>query len=73
MYDSDDDGDVAMGPTVAELSDDDGYVSPEFELPSDSEGSEDEQPPSKKAKQNPASTTLEEEEELALKMLRSRR
>ena len=38
-----------------------------------SEGSEDEQPPSKKAKQNPASTTLEEEEELALKMLRSRR
>ncbi|KAI0664113.1 DEAD-domain-containing protein [Cubamyces menziesii] len=73
MYDSDDDGDVAMGPTVAELSDDDGYVSPEFELPSDSEGSADEQPPSKKAKQNPASTTLEEEEELALKMLRSRR
>ncbi|KAH9903502.1 DEAD-domain-containing protein [Cubamyces lactineus] len=73
MYDDDDDGDVAMGPTVAELSDDDGYVSPEFDLPSDSEGSEDEQPPSKKAKQNPGTTSLEEEEELALKMLRSRR
>ena len=70
----DDDGDVAMGPTVAELSEDDGYVSPEFDLPSasDEEESEDERPPAKKARKA-ALSTLQEEEELALQMLRSRR
>ncbi|KAI0356989.1 DEAD-domain-containing protein [Trametes cingulata] len=80
-YYDDEDGDVAMGPTVAELSEDDGYVSPEFDLPSASEDeeSEYERPPPKKAKTSaPANkqtggTTLEEEEQLALQMLRSRR
>ncbi|KAI8989191.1 DEAD-domain-containing protein [Trametes punicea] len=79
-YYEEEDGDVAMGPTVAELSEDDGYVSPDFDLPSDSED-ESERPPSKKTKVDsstgslgkPQSTTLEEEEELALKVLRSRR
>ncbi|RDX46437.1 DEAD-domain-containing protein [Lentinus brumalis] len=75
--DDDDTGDVTMGPTVAELSEDDGYASPEFDLPSDSEGeeSEFERPPSKKPRKEPGATasTLEEEEELALQMLRSRR
>ncbi|KAI0634181.1 DEAD-domain-containing protein [Trametes polyzona] len=74
-YYSDEDGDVPMGPTVAELSEDDGYVSPEFDLPSGSDDeSEYERPPQKKAKTSaPVATTLEEEEELALQMLRSRR
>ncbi|KAL1948548.1 hypothetical protein VTO73DRAFT_12623 [Trametes versicolor] len=76
-YDSDD-GDVAMGPTVAAPSDDDGYVSPEFDLSSGSdEESEFERPPTKKTKTTAptrtAASTLEEEEELALQMLRSRR
>ncbi|KAI0718427.1 P-loop containing nucleoside triphosphate hydrolase protein [Cerioporus squamosus] len=75
--DDDDLGDVAMGPTVAELSEDDGYASPEFDLPSHSEGeeSEFEKPPSKKPRKEarPMASTLEEEEELALQMLRSRR
>ena len=65
-----------MGPTIAELSEDDGYVSPEFDLPSESEDEEYERPPpSKKSRKNaaPAVSTLEEEEELALQMLRSRR
>ncbi|KAH9848528.1 DEAD-domain-containing protein [Lenzites betulinus] len=71
---SGEDGDIAMGPTVAELSDDDGYVSPEFDLPSGSDNeAEYERPPQKKARTRPAATTLEEEEELALQMLRSRR
>ncbi|KAI0372411.1 DEAD-domain-containing protein [Pilatotrama ljubarskyi] len=80
-YYDDEAGDVAMGPTVAALSDDDGYVSPEFDLPSASEDeeSEYERPPPKKAKttaanhKKPEGTTLEEEEELALQVLRSRR
>ncbi|CDO72120.1 hypothetical protein BN946_scf184962.g63 [Trametes cinnabarina] len=77
-YDSE--GDVAMGPTVAGLDDDDGYVSPDFDLPSESESEDEwERPPPKKAKHATATraetggTTLEEEEELALQMLRSRR
>ncbi|KAI0827473.1 DEAD-domain-containing protein [Trametes gibbosa] len=70
---SDEDGDVAMGPTVAELSEDDGYISPEFDLSSRSDDEDVyERPPQKKAKTRPAATTLEEEEELALQMLRNR-
>ncbi|KAI0745161.1 DEAD-domain-containing protein [Earliella scabrosa] len=71
----DDDGDAVLGPTVAELSEDDGYVSPEFDLPSASDGEEssDERPPAKKARKAAALSTLQEEEELALQMLRSRR
>ncbi|KAI0772732.1 DEAD-domain-containing protein [Trametes elegans] len=82
FHDDEDDADGALGPTVAELSEDDGYVSPDFGLPSASENddSEDERPPSKRPKTTAvrstrpsAGTTLEEEEELALQMLRSRR
>ena len=73
------DGGVA-GPTVAEFSDDDGYVSPEFDLPPEEEGggseSESEvERPSKRVRKNarPTTSTLEEEEELALQMLRTKR
>ena len=70
---------VAM---LAPPDEDDGYVSPEFDLPSESE---DEAPPAKRhkhSKKGPGSkgrqpgtgaATLEEEEELALQLLRSRR
>lgn len=66
----------AAGPTVAELSDDDGYVSPEFDIPSDSDGEvgEDVRPPLKKPRKAAApASTLEEEEQLALQLLRNRR
>ncbi|EMD36799.1 hypothetical protein CERSUDRAFT_114703 [Gelatoporia subvermispora B] len=76
--------DGAFGPTAAPLAeDDDGYVSPEFDLPSGSD-SEDErdhwEPPSKRAKVSSAKSrapaadnSLQDEEELALQLLRSRR
>ena len=75
FYDEDDDGYVG-GPVVAEYSEDDGYVSPEFDLPSASDDeSRSARPPMKKPRttEAPAESTLEAEEELALKMLRSRR
>ncbi|KAH9928023.1 DEAD-domain-containing protein [Epithele typhae] len=69
------DGEVT-GPIVAGPSDDDGgYISPEFDLPSESEGeaeADERQPPSKKARTHVVSR-LAEEEELVLQMLRSRR
>ena len=70
---------VAM---LAPPDEDDGYVSPEFDLPSESE---DDAPPAKRnkpshkqpdgkaRKPDTGATTLEEEEELALQLLRSRR
>ncbi|EIN14558.1 DEAD-domain-containing protein [Punctularia strigosozonata HHB-11173 SS5] len=73
------DTETALGPTVNSL-DDDGYVSPEFELPSESEDAST--PPAKRPKSSTngetlgprkQATSLEEEEELALQMLRSRR
>ncbi|KAJ3865933.1 P-loop containing nucleoside triphosphate hydrolase protein [Lentinula novae-zelandiae] len=54
----------------AEPSDDDGYVSPEFDLPSESE---EESRPSKRSKVARPSSALEDEEELALALLRSSR
>ncbi|KAI0767518.1 DEAD-domain-containing protein [Fomes fomentarius] len=75
-YGGDEEGGAA-GPTVAELSDDDGYVSPEFDIPSDSDGEvgEDVRPPLKKPRRAaaPVASTLEEEEQLALELLRNRR
>ncbi|KAI0073614.1 DEAD-domain-containing protein [Panus rudis PR-1116 ss-1] len=68
----------AMAPTVAPLPEDDGYVSPDFDLPSGSE-SEGEVPPPKRQKNAkkhsgpPEPTSLEQEEELAMQLLRSRR
>jgi len=68
----DDNGGYA-GPAIAPPSDDDGYVSPTFDLPTESE---DERahfsaPPKKKSRKgDKPPTTLEEEEELALKLLR---
>ncbi|EPQ51768.1 DEAD-domain-containing protein [Gloeophyllum trabeum ATCC 11539] len=76
--------DAYLGPSVQPLPEDDGYESPEFELPSASD-SEDEAapPPPKRSKKAPNSrperntspelNNLEDEEELALRMLRSRR
>ena len=67
-----------MGPTIAGFDDeDDGYVSPDFDLPSESE-SEHEVPPPKRQRSDGKKTktlqptTLEEEEELALQLLRGR-
>ena len=58
---------------MADYEDDDGYVSPEFDFPSGSEDeSEPERPPTKKprTKGAPVQSSLEADEELALKMLR---
>ncbi|KAJ7120979.1 P-loop containing nucleoside triphosphate hydrolase protein [Mycena epipterygia] len=67
------------GPMVGgPVSDDDGYVSPEFDLPSDS-GSDEETwappPPTKRSKTShtePHRTAIEDDEELALRLLRQR-
>ena len=58
------------GPIVAPPSDNDGYVSPVFRLQSESEDDRTHftVPPKKKSRKAPV--TLEEEEELALKLLR---
>ncbi|KAJ7507376.1 ATP-dependent RNA helicase dbp-4 [Mycena galericulata] len=67
-------GPMVVGP----VSDDDGYVSPEFDLPSDS-GSDDGEtwapPPAKRSKTShnePRRTAIEDDEELALRLLRQR-
>lgn len=68
MHGSDDEG-----PTLAPVIDpveDDGYVSPNFELPPSSD-EEDVPPPPKRARN--AKSALAEEEERALQLLRSRR
>lgn len=71
--------DVPAGTAVlAPLEDDEGYVSPDFDIPS---GSEDEEtpPPAKRAKGVSQPTTksgrsrLAEDEELALQLLRGKR
>lgn len=67
-----------MGAAVASLpEDDDGYVTPDFDLPSQSDPEDDVPLPKrqKSVKQNGTTpsllpTTLEEEEELALQLLR---
>ena len=68
------------GPALAPLDEDDGYVSPTFEFSSKSDDDESEMapPPAKRNKHNkkpsisgkPLPSTLDEEEELALQMLR---
>ena len=61
------------GPTIFPPSDDDGYVSPVFDLPPETEDSRrhSSAPPKKRHRRgNEPPTTLEEEEELALKLLR---
>ncbi|KAF7969085.1 hypothetical protein HWV62_14240 [Athelia sp. TMB] len=74
--DGDDDGPGFA--VVAPMLDDDGYLSPGFDLPSESEDEEDLPPPPKKrskqelARPHPSRTTLEDEEELALQLLRQR-
>lgn len=59
---------------LAPMSDDDGYESPEFDLPSENEHS-DGPPAAKRSKPSKVSSndvepTLEDEEELALRLLR---
>ena len=63
------------GPVLAPMEED-GYTSPTFDLPSESDGDEA-APPMKRQKKGPDSmkrarveSTLEDEEELALRMLR---
>ncbi|KAJ7177877.1 ATP-dependent RNA helicase dbp-4 [Mycena filopes] len=62
---------------AAPMSDDDGYVSPDFDIPSAS-GSDDERetweapPPTKRTKTSHTSTAVEDDEELALRLLRQR-
>ncbi|KAJ7481739.1 ATP-dependent RNA helicase dbp-4 [Mycena latifolia] len=71
-------GDTGGPMVVGPVSDDDGYVSPEFDLPSDS-GSEEETwapPPTKRSKTShtePRRTAVEDDEELALRLLQQRR
>ncbi|OCH87503.1 DEAD-domain-containing protein [Obba rivulosa] len=75
--------DDAYGPAIVPLPEDDGYVSPEFDLSSGPESDEEReqwQPPTKRAKvsagksRGPATDDLlQDEEELALQLLRSRR
>ncbi|KAH9947734.1 P-loop containing nucleoside triphosphate hydrolase protein [Amylocystis lapponica] len=78
----DEDEDAVLGPAIALPFDDDGYVSPDIDF---SSGSEDEDtalkpPPPKRAKtvdkeseRRHVDSTLQEEEELALQILRTRR
>ncbi|EIM87449.1 DEAD-domain-containing protein [Stereum hirsutum FP-91666 SS1] len=75
-------GDGMDAPVLAPVDDDDGYVSPDFDLPpASSEDEDDAPPPPKRSKhhQTPQSSrredisTLEDEEELALRMLRGGR
>ena len=76
----DHDGGFAGAPVLADPDEDDGYVSPEFDLPTASE-SEDEPapPPAKRAKAEPSKKSkggkskLAEDEELALQLIRGRR
>ncbi|KAF7319339.1 RNA helicase [Mycena chlorophos] len=66
------DGALAGAVAVAEV--DDGYVSPEFDLPSGDDDDEQETwakpPPAKRSRTGPS--TLEDDEELALRLLRGR-
>lgn len=73
--------DGIAGPMVNAISDDDGYVSPEFDLPSDSEESDEDQRPSKRGKMaerqpeevsTAVTHTIEDDEMLALQLLRKR-
>ncbi|KAI0942852.1 hypothetical protein AcV7_002148 [Taiwanofungus camphoratus] len=76
-----DDDDVAMVPIIASALGDDGYSSPDFDLPSDSEDDlSDPAPPSKRTRtlgkrvsNRAADMTLEQEEETALQLLRRRK
>ncbi|KAJ7077803.1 ATP-dependent RNA helicase dbp-4 [Mycena crocata] len=72
-------GDMGGPMVIGPASDDDGYVSPEFDLPSGSESDEDEEtwapPPTKRSKtsHNEAGrTAVEDDEELALRLLQHR-
>lgn len=72
--------DDAHGRVIAELapSDEDGYISPEFDMPSEDDVQDTPPPPPLKRSKRSASTKtdsngLEDEEELALRLLRNRR
>ncbi|KAJ6591209.1 ATP-dependent RNA helicase dbp-4 [Mycena vulgaris] len=73
-------GDMGGPLVVGPVSDDDGYVSPEFDLPSGSESDDDREtwappPPAKRSKTShtePRRTAVEDDEELALRLLRQR-
>ncbi|KAG2347226.1 DEAD-domain-containing protein [Suillus weaverae] len=73
------DRDDAHGGVIAELapSDEDGYISPEFDLPSEDVQDTLSPPPLKRSKRSASTKTdfngLEDEEETALRLLRSRR
>lgn len=69
---------------AAMLSEDDGYVSPEFDLPDLSSDNEDFEPPTKRnkashvdfashSKSRSGNDTIEDEEALALELLRRRK
>ena len=60
-------GDYEDGLQLIPFVEDDGYVSPEFELPSGNEDA-DPEPTSKRARHG--TPTLKDEEELALRLLR---
>ncbi|EIW79660.1 DEAD-domain-containing protein [Coniophora puteana RWD-64-598 SS2] len=78
--DADDSGsDEGMGPAIASTEEDDGYSSPDLDVPSASESEPEEAPPSKRRKgvtpdqsKRQQSADLDDEEELALRLLRQR-
>ena len=68
--------DTSFGPQISPLDEDDGYVSPEFDLEhnSDSEGDEQTSRPPKRSRtsypdHNNESRSLDDDEQLALKLL----
>ena len=69
---------MAAAPILAPLDDDDdGYVSPDFDLPSESEDDDIPPPPAKRAKpgaglKGKGKSSLAEDEALALDLLRGR-
>ena len=70
-------GDDFVPPILAPVDDDDGYVSPEFDLPSESEEDEAPPPPAKRAKPAASSkakekSILADDEALVLQLLRGR-
>lgn len=64
----------SLGPTIAQV-DDDGYVSPDFDLPSEQDSEEVREPPPKRGRlqQSNRRNDLAKDEELALRLLQSRR
>jgi ATP-dependent RNA helicase DDX10/DBP4 len=79
MYEGDEDNNFAAGPALTSADEDDGYISPEFNLPSSSDN-DNAPPPSKRSKKSNKKVhkyegtrglgDLEDNEALVLRLLR---